>query len=68
MVLPIQRFFLIVLVMCVVLLRAEETRNIVPGAYIVEFSPSFTRLRTNNHVCLFTREHFQLPERFRVGT
>jgi hypothetical protein len=50
MVLPIRPLFLVVLVMSVVLLRAEETRNIVPGAYIVEFSSSFTRLRTSNHV------------------
>ncbi len=30
--------------------NAGKTRSIVPGAYIVEFSPSLTRLRTNDHV------------------
>jgi hypothetical protein len=59
MTLPIRSFFLIALVMISVLLRAtntiesnsvKNTRFTVPGAYIVEFSPSFTRLQTSNHV------------------
>ncbi len=56
---PMRSFFWLALVMIVIFLRAiaaiesnsaEKTRSIVPGAYIVEFSSSLTRLRTNNHV------------------
>jgi hypothetical protein len=59
MTLLIRSFFWFALVTIGVFLRvttaiesntAVKTRAIIPGAYIVEFSSTFTRLRTNNHV------------------
>ena len=59
MTLPIRSFCWLVLGILSAFLRsttaiesnnAGKTRSIVPGAYIVEFSPSLTRLRTNDHV------------------
>jgi len=59
MALPIRSFFLLALVIISVFLHAtnaiesndvKNTRPIVPGAYIVEFSPTLTGLKTNKHV------------------
>jgi hypothetical protein len=59
MALSIRSFFLVALVMISVFLRAtnaiepnsiKKPRIVVPDAYIVEFSPTFTRLQTSNHV------------------
>jgi hypothetical protein len=53
----IRLIFLLILVMIIICAinaidskSTEQTPRIVPGAYIVEFSPALTRLQASNHV------------------
>jgi len=47
----IQQLFIVVLLLSSISIYAQQ-QNILPGAYIVQFSSSFRNLRTNNHVRL----------------
>ena len=44
-----QQISFVVLLLSIISIYAQQ-QNILPGAYIVQFSSSFRNLRTNNHV------------------